>query len=102
MELSYLVPFLQCFELRRTFVYYTGLTQLDPKESGYIGTRTVVYFFCTSVMAVIVGVICVLVINPGSHSIKDEDEIATADENPRRDLGTLDAFVDIIRQVVYF
>ena len=85
----------------KNVVHYTGLSQLDPKESGNIGIRTMVYFFCTSVLAVIVGIICVLAIHPGSRPIKDEEEIGTDDEHPRRDLGTMDAAIDIIRQVIF-
>ena len=70
-----------------------GLSQLDAAESGRMGSRALVYYFSTTIMAAIVGIVCVLVIHPGNPDIK-KNFSSGAEE---KQVATLDAFLDLIR-----
>uniref|UniRef100_A0A8D0HG75 Amino acid transporter n=1 Tax=Sphenodon punctatus TaxID=8508 RepID=A0A8D0HG75_SPHPU len=50
----------------------TGVAALDSSVSGKIGLRAVVYYFCTTVMAVILGIVLVVTIKPGVSQKADE------------------------------
>ncbi|GIY23699.1 hypothetical protein CDAR_529811 [Caerostris darwini] len=73
----------------------SGLAQLDPKSSGKMGARALVYYFSTTILAAIVGIILVLIIHPGDPSIKEE--VGTGTEEKK--VSTLDAFLDLIRNM---
>lgn len=47
-----------------------GLAQLDAKSSGKMGSRAIVYYFATTILAAILGIILVTIIHPGDPSIK--------------------------------
>ncbi|KAI0209105.1 Excitatory amino acid transporter 2 [Lamellibrachia satsuma] len=73
-----------------------GLSQLDPRASGRMGTRALIYYFSTTILAAIVGIICVLSIHPGNPSIKE----GLGTGNPTQTtVATLDAFLDLIRNL---
>ncbi|KAG9337006.1 hypothetical protein JZ751_029923 [Albula glossodonta] len=62
----------------------TGLAGLDAKSSGRLGTRAMVYYMSTTVIAAVLGVILVLAIHPGNPKLKEKlgegaknDEIQT-------------------------
>ena len=42
-----------------------GLSELRAHESGRIGTRALVYYFATTFIASVIGIACVLTIQPG-------------------------------------
>ncbi|KAK2176627.1 hypothetical protein NP493_651g01030 [Ridgeia piscesae] len=73
-----------------------GLSQLDPRASGRMGTRALIYYFSTTIMAAIVGIICVLSIHPGNPSIKEG--LGTGAPT-KTTVATLDAFLDLIRNL---
>ncbi|KAF8792784.1 Excitatory amino acid transporter 2 like protein [Argiope bruennichi] len=73
----------------------SGLAQLDPKSSGKMGARALVYYFSTTILAAVVGIILVLIIHPGDPSIKEE--VGTGTEEKK--VSTLDAFLDLIRNM---
>ncbi|XP_054706096.1 excitatory amino acid transporter-like [Uloborus diversus] len=73
----------------------SGLAQLDPKSSGKMGARALVYYFSTTILAAIVGIVLVLIIHPGDPSIKEE--VGTGTEEKK--VSTLDAFLDLIRNM---
>uniref|UniRef100_A0A8C3TID1 Amino acid transporter n=1 Tax=Chelydra serpentina TaxID=8475 RepID=A0A8C3TID1_CHESE len=50
----------------------TGVAALDSSVSGKIGLRAVVYYFCTTVIAVILGIVLVVTIKPGVSQKADE------------------------------
>lgn len=71
----------------------TGLAALDAKASGRMGTRALIYYFTTTILAAIVGIFCVLAIHPGNPSIKGELGSGAASEQ----VSTVDAILDLIR-----
>uniref|UniRef100_A0A3B4DG82 Amino acid transporter n=1 Tax=Pygocentrus nattereri TaxID=42514 RepID=A0A3B4DG82_PYGNA len=73
----------------------TGLAGLDAKSSGRLGTRAMVYYMTTTVIAAILGVILVLIIHPGNPKLKENlGEGLKNDE-----VSSLDAFFDLIRNL---
>ncbi|XP_037539330.1 excitatory amino acid transporter 2 isoform X1 [Nematolebias whitei] len=73
----------------------TGLSGLDAKSSGRLGTRAMVYYMTTTVIAAVLGVILVLVIHPGNPKLKEN--LGEGEEN--EDVSSLDAFFDLIRNL---
>ncbi|XP_041453204.1 excitatory amino acid transporter 2-like [Lytechinus variegatus] len=73
----------------------TGLTSLDTKSCGKLGARALVYYFTTSCVAVIVGIIVVLAIRPGRTG---KDHQVDYDER-KDDTDPLESFIDILRNL---
>ncbi|XP_074850955.1 excitatory amino acid transporter 3 isoform X2 [Carettochelys insculpta] len=73
----------------------TGVAALDTSVSGRIGLRAVVYYFCTTVFAVILGIVLVVSIKPGVS--QKADEIDRTGSTP--DVTTVDAMLDLIRNM---
>ncbi|XP_029909197.1 excitatory amino acid transporter 2 isoform X3 [Myripristis murdjan] len=73
----------------------TGLAGLDAKSSGRLGTRAMVYYMSTTIIAAILGVILVLVIHPGNPKLKEN--LGEGEKND--DVSSLDAFFDLIRNL---
>lgn len=73
----------------------SGLSMLDPKSSGKMGSRALVYYFATTIFAAIVGIVMVTAIHPGDPSIKREVGTGTEDKK----VSTLDAFLDLVRNM---
>ncbi|XP_067104914.1 excitatory amino acid transporter 2-like [Osmerus mordax] len=73
----------------------TGLAGLDAKSSGRLGTRAMVYYMSTTVIAAVLGVILVLVIHPGNPKLKAN--LGQGKKND--DVSSLDAFFDLIRNL---
>lgn len=67
-----------------------ALAALDSKATGRVGRRTVAYYLFTTFLAVILGIVLVVSIRPGSSPPEDADK----EVEPYR---TLDAFLDLIR-----
>lgn len=67
-----------------------ALAALDAKATGRVGRRALFYYFSTTILAVILGIVLVVSIRPGSTTVDKE----TKDVEPYR---TLDAFLDLIR-----
>uniref|UniRef100_A0A672PKY9 Amino acid transporter n=1 Tax=Sinocyclocheilus grahami TaxID=75366 RepID=A0A672PKY9_SINGR len=73
----------------------TGLAGLDAKSSGRLGTRAMIYYMTTTIIAAVLGVILVLLIHPGNPKLKENlGEGAVNDE-----VSSLDAFFDLIRNL---
>ncbi|XP_028440606.1 excitatory amino acid transporter 2 [Perca flavescens] len=73
----------------------TGLAGLDAKSSGRLGTRAMVYYMTTTVIAAVLGVILVLVIHPGNPKLKEN--LGEGEKND--EVSSLDAFFDLIRNL---
>uniref|UniRef100_A0AAY4D653 Amino acid transporter n=1 Tax=Denticeps clupeoides TaxID=299321 RepID=A0AAY4D653_9TELE len=73
----------------------TGLAGLDARSSGRMGTRAMVYYLSTTVIAAVLGVILVLGIHPGNPKLKAQ--VSTASKN--QEVSSLDAFLDLIRNL---
>ena len=67
-----------------------ALAALDAKATGRVGRRALVYYFFTTILAVILGIVLVVSIRPGSST---SDKV-NKDVKPYR---TLDAFLDLVR-----
>uniref|UniRef100_A0A8C8STU8 Amino acid transporter n=1 Tax=Pelusios castaneus TaxID=367368 RepID=A0A8C8STU8_9SAUR len=73
----------------------TGIAALDSGVSGKIGLRAVIYYFCTTIIAVILGIILVVSIKPGvSQKAEDIDRTGSSPE-----VTTVDAMLDLIRNM---
>uniref|UniRef100_A0A3Q3G2V6 Amino acid transporter n=1 Tax=Labrus bergylta TaxID=56723 RepID=A0A3Q3G2V6_9LABR len=70
----------------------TGMAALDSRASGKMGMRAVIYYTTTTVIAVFIGIVMVLIIHPGKGS---RDEFA---KQPKiEQISPADAFLDLIR-----
>ncbi|MBN3301123.1 EAA1 protein, partial [Amia calva] len=72
----------------------TGMAALDSRASGKMGMRAVVYYMTTTIIAVFIGIIMVLIIHPGKGS-KDEFTRQSKIEQ----VSPADAFLDLIRNM---
>lgn len=73
----------------------TGLAGLDAKSSGRLGTRAMVYYMSTTVIAAILGVVLVLAIHPGNPKLRANLGHGKKNE----DVSSMDAFFDLIRNL---
>lgn len=69
----------------------SGITSLDPRISGKMGCRSFVYYLATTLAAVILGIILVLIIQPGKRG--DKPTVM----GKFRDVEAIDVFMDLIR-----
>ncbi|XP_061606487.1 solute carrier family 1 member 9 isoform X2 [Phyllopteryx taeniolatus] len=75
----------------------TGLAGLDARSSGRMGSRAMVYYMSTTIIAAILGVILVISIHPGNPKLKGG---SSASALPRtQEVSSLDAFLDLIRNL---
>ncbi|KAJ7415142.1 Excitatory amino acid transporter 3 [Pitangus sulphuratus] len=73
----------------------TGVAALDSNISGKIGLRAVIYYLCTTVMAVILGIVLVVTIKPGvTQRASEIDRVGSTPE-----VSTVDAMLDLIRNM---
>lgn len=72
-----------------------ALAALDSKATGRVGRRALAYYLFTTILAVILGIVLVVSIQPGSSPPEDADK----EVSPYR---TLDAFLDLIRYAALF
>uniref|UniRef100_A0A8C9VY75 Amino acid transporter n=1 Tax=Scleropages formosus TaxID=113540 RepID=A0A8C9VY75_SCLFO len=70
----------------------TGMAALDSRASGKMGMRAVVYYMTTTIIAVFIGIIMVLIIHPGKGS---KDEFTR--QQKIEQVSPADAFLDLIR-----
>ncbi|XP_068598005.1 excitatory amino acid transporter 2a [Brachionichthys hirsutus] len=73
----------------------TGLAGLDAKSSGRLGTRAMVYYMSTTVIAAFLGVVLVLLIHPGNPKLR-----ANLGQGKKNDeVSSMDAVFDLIRNL---
>uniref|UniRef100_A0A674JRP9 Amino acid transporter n=1 Tax=Terrapene triunguis TaxID=2587831 RepID=A0A674JRP9_9SAUR len=82
-------------ETLSTLESFYCVAALDSSVSGKIGLRAVVYYFCTTVIAVILGIVLVVTIKPGVS--QKADEIDRTGSTP--EVTTVDAMLDLIRNM---
>uniref|UniRef100_A0A5K3ERR4 Amino acid transporter n=1 Tax=Mesocestoides corti TaxID=53468 RepID=A0A5K3ERR4_MESCO len=75
----------------------SGLANLDTKSCGKIGTYALIYYFTTTLMAVVLGIILVVAIHPGNPAIK-ENQVSSSTTS-KTSPNTLDAFLDLFRNM---
>uniref|UniRef100_A0AAX7UKA3 Amino acid transporter n=1 Tax=Astatotilapia calliptera TaxID=8154 RepID=A0AAX7UKA3_ASTCA len=73
----------------------TGLAGLDAKSSGRLGTRAMVYYMSTTVIAAVLGVVLVLAIHPGNPKLRAN--LGQGKKND--DVSSVDALFDLIRNL---
>ena len=75
----------------------SSLAQLDAQSSGKMGVRALVYYFGTTILAAIVGIILVLIIRPGTRSgpVKKKANSKAAEGR------TVDTILDLFRCVFH-
>jgi len=71
----------------------SSLAQLDAQSSGKMGVRALVYYFGTTIIAAIVGIVLVLSIRPGSRGGKVEFKAESKAVEGR----TVDTILDLFR-----
>ena len=74
---------------------YVGTAGLDAKSNFRLGIRAVGYYLLTTCIAVVIGLVCVLTIQPGRLAAKPDESL----QNPPPELegSAIDAILDIIR-----
>uniref|UniRef100_A0A8C0IRS6 Amino acid transporter n=1 Tax=Chelonoidis abingdonii TaxID=106734 RepID=A0A8C0IRS6_CHEAB len=88
------------FLRRNAFVLFTitavllGMASLDGKASGKMGLRAVVYYMMTTIIAVFIGILMVIIIHPGKGS---KDKLHR--EGKIEQVQTTDAFMDLVRNM---
>lgn len=70
----------------------SGLSAMDTKASGRLGVLTITYYLWTTFIAVIVGIVLVLIIHPGTGQEKDGHHGSTGPV-----MTSADALLDLIR-----
>uniref|UniRef100_A0A3B4XJA5 Amino acid transporter n=1 Tax=Seriola lalandi dorsalis TaxID=1841481 RepID=A0A3B4XJA5_SERLL len=73
----------------------TGVAALDSEVSGKIGLRAVVYYFSTTIIAVILGIILVMTIKPGVSQTAEHIDRAGTTPN----VTTVDTLLDLLRNM---
>ncbi|GCC23419.1 excitatory amino acid transporter 3 [Chiloscyllium punctatum] len=71
----------------------TGVATLDSDVSGKVGVRAVIYYFSTTIIAVILGIVLVMTIKPGVS--QKAEEIDRSGSTP--EVTTVDALLDLLR-----
>ncbi|KAG5832325.1 hypothetical protein ANANG_G00289900 [Anguilla anguilla] len=74
----------------------TGLAGLDARSSGRMGTRAMVYYMSTTIIAAVLGVILVIGIHPGNPKLRG-GHVSYVSKN--QEVSSLDAFMDLIRNL---
>uniref|UniRef100_A0A8C7ED78 Amino acid transporter n=1 Tax=Nothoprocta perdicaria TaxID=30464 RepID=A0A8C7ED78_NOTPE len=73
----------------------TGVAALDSSISGKIGLRAIIYYFCTTALAVILGIVLVVIFKPGAS--QRAEEIVRVGSTP--EVTTVDTLLDLIRNM---
>jgi solute carrier family 1 (glial high affinity glutamate transporter), member 2 len=73
----------------------TGVAVLDPKSSGKIGLYAICYYFVTTIVAAILGIILVVAIKPGNEDTKK----GVGEGTTTSTVTTQDAILDLIRNI---
>jgi len=77
-----------------------SIAALGPKSSNKIALQTLLYYFTTTLIAVLLGLILVLTIKPGKLNNPIETktfDIQLIEKNNKKAITTLDTFLDLIR-----
>jgi len=72
----------------------TGVSSLDRSVSGKLGVRAIVYYMATTFIAVVIGIVLVITINPGRGGKSDIDSSGSAKE-----VEPVDALTDLLRNL---
>lgn len=70
-----------------------GISSLDSRASGKMGVRAVIYYMVTTLIAVFIGIVIVIILKPGKGS-RDSPLSNNGNIEP---VQALDAFLDLVR-----
>uniref|UniRef100_A0A3Q4BB38 Amino acid transporter n=1 Tax=Mola mola TaxID=94237 RepID=A0A3Q4BB38_MOLML len=73
----------------------SGLSAMDTKASGRLGVLTITYYLWTTFIAVIVGIVLVLIIHPGTGAQKEGHHSSSGPV-----MTSADALLDLIRSIL--
>ncbi|XP_028830946.1 excitatory amino acid transporter 5-like isoform X2 [Denticeps clupeoides] len=73
----------------------SGLAAMDSKASGRMGLLTITYYLWTTFIAVIVGIVLVLIIHPGTGTEKEGHQGSSGPV-----MTSADALLDLIRNMI--
>jgi len=71
----------------------TAIGSMNLSLSGKVGLRAVIFYFSTTILAVILGIILVVTIRPGDGNVEGVDDEA----GEKRNVTTADTLMDLIR-----
>lgn len=77
----------------------TGIAGLGTQRAGKIAGRALVYYFSTTIMAVVLGLVLVATIKPGARNTVSSNTEGSRDPLSDRIVKTEDTILDLIRQV---
>lgn len=78
------------------FSLIAGLGSLEARVAGALGWKTVLYYGTTTVLAVALGLLLVMTIQPGSKFTESECNNSTG-SSASNELDTLDSILDLVR-----
>ena len=71
---------------------------LDPKSSGKLGLYALTYYFTTTILAAVLGIVLVQLIRPGERGNQAQVRSDFMGDDPKADeMTTLDAVFDLLR-----
>ncbi|KAJ8277387.1 hypothetical protein GJAV_G00074610 [Gymnothorax javanicus] len=73
----------------------TGISSLDSKASGKMGFQALIYYMVTTLVAVFIGIVMVIIIRPG----KGNRDSLVASSGNIEPVQAADAFLDLIRNM---
>ncbi|XP_038639516.1 excitatory amino acid transporter 2-like isoform X2 [Scyliorhinus canicula] len=73
----------------------SGLSSLDARSCGRMGSRAMVYYMSTTIIAAALGVILVIAIHPGNRKLRKQMTVMSRNT----EVSSLDAFLDLIRNL---
>ncbi|PKU40593.1 excitatory amino acid transporter 1 isoform x2 [Limosa lapponica baueri] len=84
----------QLYAQQKNSISRKGIAALDSKASGKMGIRAVVYYMSTTIIAVLIGIIIVVIIHPGKGTKENMHR-----EGKIVQVTAADAFLDLIRNM---
>ena len=79
------------------FSLMAGLGSLSGKVASSLGWRTMAYYLSTTTMAIVVGIVLVLVIKPGSRGRVETPCSNFSHSSSLHQIDTLDSVLDLLR-----
>ena len=75
----------------------SGIASLGSNSAGKIAVRALIYYFSTTITAVVIGIILVILIKPGVGKGSDSDKNMRLPIDTTKTLTTHDTLLDLIR-----